>query len=43
MKTVTPTSVFGKPVNHFAHQADIIRLLAMKHMGGIYLDIDMFM
>ncbi|EIW68160.1 hypothetical protein TREMEDRAFT_32459 [Tremella mesenterica DSM 1558] len=41
--TIVPYSVFGNELNHFAHQADILRLMIMKHMGGIYLDIDMFM
>ncbi|RXK41142.1 hypothetical protein M231_01545 [Tremella mesenterica] len=40
--TIVPHSVFGNELNHFAHQADILRLMIMKHMGGIYLDIDMF-
>ncbi len=28
------------PITHYAHKADIIRLLALKQMGGAYLDID---
>lgn len=25
---------------HYAHKADVVRLLALKHIGGAYLDID---
>ncbi len=28
------------PVIHYAHKADVIRLLALLHVGGAYLDID---
>lgn len=42
IKTQAPTEIYGRPLKHFAHQADVLRLLAMKHTGGIYLDIDMF-
>ncbi|OCF40483.1 hypothetical protein I317_05721 [Kwoniella heveanensis CBS 569] len=31
-----------KPVVHFAHKADIIRLEVLRDYGGIYLDIDTF-
>ncbi|WWC61705.1 uncharacterized protein I303_104290 [Kwoniella dejecticola CBS 10117] len=31
-----------KPVTHFAHKADIIRLEVLRDYGGIYLDIDTF-
>ncbi|GAA5962346.1 hypothetical protein JCM3765_002948 [Sporobolomyces pararoseus] len=34
------TEVFGNPVWHFAHKADVIRLEALKEFGGIYLDVD---
>ena len=27
-------------IHHYAHKADIVRLLALKHIGGTYLDID---
>lgn len=37
-----PTSVFGKPVQHFAHRSDILRLEIMRSEGGIYLDMDVF-
>jgi hypothetical protein len=32
----------GNNITHFAHKADVLRLLAMRHSGGVYLDIDMF-
>ena len=28
------------PVQHYAHKADVVRLLALMHIGGAYLDID---
>ncbi|WVW83730.1 hypothetical protein I302_105751 [Kwoniella bestiolae CBS 10118] len=31
-----------RPVTHFAHKADIIRLEVLRDYGGIYLDIDTF-
>lgn len=34
------TEIFGVPVRHFAHKADIIRLEVLKKYGGIYLDAD---
>ena len=35
-----PTEIFGRPLEHFAHKADVVRLeMLMKH-GGIYLDMD---
>ncbi len=42
IKTTVPDSYLGRPISHFAHKADVLRLLAMKHSGGIYLDIDIF-
>lgn len=35
-----PTEIFGNPLLHYAHQADVFRLMALKDYGGIYLDID---
>lgn len=35
-----PTEIFGIPINHYAHQADIIRLQALIEYGGVYADID---
>lgn len=34
------TEIYGNPVWHFAHKADVIRLEALKEFGGIYLDVD---
>lgn len=34
------TSVFGRPIEHFAHKADVLRLEALRDHGGIYLDVD---
>jgi len=39
-KIDAPTEIFGNPVTHYAHQADIIRLNVLKRYGGIYLDLD---
>ena len=33
-------SVFGQPVIHYAHKADVARLRALMEFGGIYLDLD---
>ena len=35
-----PTRVFGRPLWHYAHQCDLMRLLILRRYGGIYLDID---
>ena len=35
-----PTSIFGNPLIHPAHRADIVRLDALIEHGGIYLDCD---
>jgi GT2 family glycosyltransferase len=41
MEMVEPiSSIFGNPVCHRAHQADILRLQKLIERGGIYLDID---
>jgi hypothetical protein len=42
IKTEVPDGIYGRKLSHFAHKADVLRLLAMKHSGGIYLDIDIF-
>jgi glycosyltransferase involved in cell wall biosynthesis len=34
-------SIFGQPVIHYAHKADVARLRALLEFGGIYLDLDM--
>ena len=35
-----PREVFGNPLLHPAHRADIVRLQALLERGGIYLDAD---
>ena len=34
------TSIFGRPVSHYAHKADVVRLQALRQYGGVYLDAD---
>jgi len=34
------TEVFGIPVHHVAHRADVLRLQLLKERGGIYMDLD---
>lgn len=33
--------VFGRPVSHYAHRADVVRLEALMEFGGIYFDLDL--
>jgi mannosyltransferase OCH1-like enzyme len=42
VETESPEWILGKKIGHYAHKADVVRLLAMKYSGGIYLDIDVF-
>jgi len=35
-----PREIFGRPLRHYAHRADVVRLQALIRTGGIYLDID---
>ena len=35
-----PEEIFGNPLLHYAHKADVIRLEALLKHGGIYLDMD---
>lgn len=35
-----PTEIYGNPLTHMAHKADIIRLQALYENGGIYMDMD---
>ena len=39
-KITAPDEIFGNPLNHVAHKADIIRLQYLIETGGIYLDLD---
>jgi 2-polyprenyl-3-methyl-5-hydroxy-6-metoxy-1,4-benzoquinol methylase len=40
VETTAPSEIFGNPVTHFAHKADVIRLQALIEHGGVYLDMD---
>jgi len=40
VRVKAPDSVFGNPLRHFAHKADVIRLERLRDYGGIYLDLD---
>jgi hypothetical protein len=40
VKTDVPQEIFGNPLRHFAHRADVIRLHRLVEHGGIYLDSD---
>jgi hypothetical protein len=39
-KIKAPGSFMGRPLFHVNHKADVVRLLALKETGGIYLDLD---
>lgn len=32
--------VFDRPVSHYAHRADVVRLQVLEQYGGIYMDLD---
>jgi hypothetical protein len=36
----TPRALFGKPVTHHAHRADVARLNILNRHGGVYADLD---
>ena len=36
----SPTEIFNRPLKHYAHMADVIRLEMLMKYGGIYLDMD---
>ncbi|CED82241.1 Glycosyltransferase, DXD sugar-binding motif [Phaffia rhodozyma] len=42
LETPAPDEIYGRKLEHFAHKSDVIRLQALQHTGGIYLDIDVF-
>lgn len=35
-----PTEIFGRPLMHVAHKADVVRLQVLIEHGGVYLDVD---
>lgn len=39
-KVSLPYEIFGNPIVHMAHQADVIRLRLLSEMGGVYMDLD---
>lgn len=41
-RVLVPDSVKGRPISHFAHKADVLRLDILQAEGGIYLDADTF-
>lgn len=40
VRVEAPREVFGNPIGHFAHKADVLRLRILLEQGGIYLDLD---
>ena len=42
VKIEAPRAVFGRPLLHPAHRADVVRLQKLLECGGIYLDCDVF-
>ena len=38
---IPPSMLNGNPVKYKQHQADIIRLEVLYHLGGVYFDLDM--
>jgi hypothetical protein len=40
VKIEAPRTVFGHPIAHPAHRADVVRLERLMERGGIYLDCD---
>src|ERR1017187_9567646 len=41
-RIVAPREIFGNPLLHAAHRADVVRLEKLLAVGGIYLDADVF-
>jgi Glycosyltransferase sugar-binding region containing DXD motif len=41
-KIKAPREIFGNPLLHVAHRADVVRLEKLLSVGGIYLDVDVF-
>ena len=39
-KIKAPCQFMGRHICHVAHKADVVRLLALKEYGGVYLDTD---
>lgn len=41
-KITAPTEIYGRPLVHPAHRADVVRLLVLLEHGGVYLDADVW-
>jgi len=39
-KVQAPTTIFGRHLRRFAHQADVLRLELLQQWGGVYMDMD---
>lgn len=39
-RVVLPTEYKGAVLTHFAHRSDVLRLMILNQIGGIYLDLD---
>ncbi len=39
-KVEAPSEIYGRPLHHYAHRSDVLRLMAVLEHGGVYLDID---
>jgi SAM-dependent methyltransferase len=42
VKIEAPREIFGRPLQHVAHQSDVVRLQKLIEYGGIYMDADVF-
>jgi SAM-dependent methyltransferase len=42
VKIEAPQQIFGRPLQHVAHQSDVVRLQKLIEHGGIYMDADVF-
>lgn len=40
VKVSAPNNIYGNPLCHVAHQADVVRLAVLYQFGGIYMDLD---
>jgi Glycosyltransferase sugar-binding region containing DXD motif len=41
-RITAPREIFGNPLLHYAHRADVVRIEKLLNRGGIYLDCDVF-
>ncbi len=40
MRIDAPEEIFGRPLLHVAHKADVVRLQVLIEHGGVYMDVD---